>query len=203
MAAFGAKFVNLGNNPFGFGSPLKDGKYFIFDFSSAVMSFGKLAKYKNQRIPIPENAFIKPEKTPGKDNAVYEIAGALTEVALPFGAYKGASMAIAIEVLSGILSDGNFGSRTEIMKDGKFLGPSHFVLAINPALILGSIEKFQGLMQKYIRDIRNDKPGIRLPGDRGDKVETERRNNGIPLSRNLLDELKEWSGKLDCSFKLD
>ena len=40
MAAFGVEFANLGNNPFGFGAPVRGSRDFIFDSSSAVISFG-------------------------------------------------------------------------------------------------------------------------------------------------------------------
>ena len=119
MAAFGAQAANLGNNPFGVGAPVQGGRDFIFDSSSAVMSFGNLANYRRLGIPVPDNAFIRPEEA-GKDDAVYEIAGSLTEVALPFGHYKGASVAMLIEIFSGLLSLGNFGSRTETMHNDRF-----------------------------------------------------------------------------------
>ena len=37
-----------------------------------------------------------------------------------------------IEVLAGCLSSGNFGASAEGIADGKFLGPSHYVLAMVP-----------------------------------------------------------------------
>jgi LDH2 family malate/lactate/ureidoglycolate dehydrogenase len=203
MAAFGAEYPNLGNNPFGFGAPLKNGKQFIFDFSSAVMSFGKLANYKKQGISAPLNSFIRPKNAPGKEEIIYEIAGKLTEVALPFGSFKGASVAMIIEILSGVLSDGHFGSQTESINGGVFLGPSHFAFAINPEFFFDSSERFQELMQKYIDDVRCGDPDIRIPGDAADKIESERIENGIPLADNLLVEFKKYSQKLNCSFTWD
>lgn len=205
MAIFGSEVPNMGNNPFGFGVPVKGSHPFLFDFSSAVMSFGTFAKYKAQGWKVPEEAFFE-MKAHKEANVAYEIAGHLTNIALPFGAYKGASVAIMIEVLSGILSGGAFSQTTELFdKEGHFHGPSHFILVINPALTLGDSDAFNERMRILIEDIRGKQgiDGLRIPGDNANVIENERLKNGIPLTRSFLSEMKSLAEELDSEFTLE
>lgn len=183
MAAFGADFANLGNNPFGFAVPVADGEDIVFDSSSAVMSFGRLAKILADTGELPPSAFIKNKKASVGDN-VYEIAGDLEYLANPFGGYKGASIAILIEVLSGILSGGNFGRNTEISDGVNFRGPSHFVIAIHPEFF--DVGNLAERMSKYLDDIKQGSSEVRLPGASGQKIKQTRERQGIPVSTELM-----------------
>lgn len=183
MAAFGATFPNLGNNPLGFGAPVKDGPDLVVDFSCGVMSFGRLAKLQADGQPVPQDAFIKPTDIP-QDGPVYEIAGDLKWAALPFGGYKGASIAMMIEVLSGVLSGGNFGMKTETMDGGTFRGPSHFAMAFSPNAF--GIVDVAKQMETYVNDIAGQNATLRIPGDRASRVIDERSAAGIKVSQDLV-----------------
>jgi LDH2 family malate/lactate/ureidoglycolate dehydrogenase len=197
MAAFGATFPNLGNNPLGFGAPVEGGPDLIFDFSCGVMSFGGLAKLRAAGEPVPEDAFIKPTELP-QDRPVYEIAGDLEWAALPFGGHKGASLAVMVEVLGGLLSNGNFGIKTEVMDGDTFRGPSHFVIAFDPQSF--GIETMPALMAQYAAGIRQGRVSVRLPGDNAAAVAVERQRNGIPIGETLRREVRQLSDSLgvDC-----
>ena len=91
------------------------------------MSFGRLNRGRQQ---AAIGAFKTVASGLRRDSHVHKLA-ACTNLALPFGGHKGSAVAM-IEVLSGCLSSGNFGASAEGIADGKFLGPSHFVLAIGP-----------------------------------------------------------------------
>ena len=185
MLAFKSNKPNLGNNPFGFGGPIDKKFDFIFDFSSGVMSFGKLNNIIEKRLSVPKNAFKKINIK--KNDVVYEISKSVNYVALPFGDYKGASIAMMIEILSGILSSGNFGNKTELLKKGKFFGPSHFVIAIDPKKF--DCLNFSKNLKSYIFQVR--KKNLRLPGFDSNKIEKKRRKNGIPLSKNFEKKINE------------
>ena len=205
MAIYGAEIPNMGNNPLGFGAPVKGSHPFLFDFSSAVMSYGTLAKYKAQGWKVPEDAFFKP-KVRQEVNVAYEIAGQLTNISLPFGGYKGASIAVMLEVISGALSGGAFGHTTELIDDeGHFHGPSHFVLVINPALALGDSEIFTERMRSLIRDIRGKEEmnGLRIPGDQAAVIENERLKNGIPLPLQFMSEMQSLAKGFGSKFLFD
>lgn len=193
MVAFNATFPNLGNNPLGFGAPVKGGPDLIFDFSCGVMSFGGLAKLRAAGEPVPEDAFMKPTNLP-QDRPVYEIAGDLEWAALPFGGHKGAAVAMMIETLAGLLSGGNVGMKCETMDGERFRGPSHFAIAFDPATF--AIDNLAGDMAAFAAGIRQDQPSVRLPGDNAANTQADREREGIPAPADLSDEFKAWAEKL-------
>jgi len=205
MAIYGAEIPNMGNNPLGFGAPVKGSHPFLFDFSSAVMSYGTLAKYKTQGWKVPEGSFFK-SKAKQEANVAYEIAGELTNISLPFGGYKGASIAVMLDVLSGVLSGGAFGHTTELIdEEGHFHGPSHFVLVINPALVLGGSEIFAKRMSSLIKDIKGKKEmnWLRIPGDEAFAIYNERIKSGISLPVSFILEMQSLAEEFGTRFTLD
>lgn len=198
MTAFGAPFVNLGNNPFGFAVPVADAADFLVDYSCGVMSFGQLGRIRAAGKPVPADAFVKPRNAP-QDNPVYEIAGALEYAALPFGGHKGASVAVLVEVLAGLLSRGNVGMACETIADGRFQGPSHFVMALDPERV--GVGDIASDMAAYLRDIRQGAGEVRLPGDNAEATMRARTDNGIPVSASDMDELAAAAAEAKIDFK--
>lgn len=197
MAAFDAPFVNLGNNPLGIGAPVDGGPDLVVDFSCGVMSFGRLNKLKAAGQPVPEDAFVRPQLRPGGD-PIYEVAGSLEWAALPFGGYKGASIALLVELLSGVLGGGHFGADTETIKDGRFQGPSHFVLAVDPGPLLGDRAVLAARMRSYVDAITDGDPSVRVPGMNAAAIADERGGQGVPVAADLIDGLAALCGKYDC-----
>lgn len=197
MAAFGARWANLGNNPFGFAAPVEGGEDFLFDFSAAVMSYGRRNQYLARGEATPAGAFIKPEAK--LEAGVCEVAANLEEIALPFGGHKGASMAVVVDVLSGLLASGSIGAETETLHDGSFHGPSQFVIAIEPKLFraLG----FEKRLRAYIDAMHGSAASgdVRVPGEKGAKTRREREAAGIPVADALRDELRAWCEKTRVS----
>ena len=177
MIAFNSKKANLGNNPIGFGFPTKN-KNLIIDFSTAVLSFGKLNEMINKNIKIPKEAFAFKQK---RSNQIYEISNSQNYVALPFGDYKGASIAMFIEILSAVIGGGNFLKNTEIIKNNKFYGPSHFIIAIDPNKIN---KNSKSNIEKYLKELSKNYK-LRIPGLNSLKIEKKRTKFGIPLTKEI------------------
>jgi len=194
MAAFGAPAPNLGNMPFGFAAPVKDGPDFLFDFCCAVMSYGKLNRMKAAGQEIPAEAFKEAEQEKG--DKLFTNAAAAQNIALPFGGFKGGNIAVMVEMLSGLLSFGNYGQQTEVMKDGKLKGPSHFVMAIDPSKF-GNEGEYAEHMKGYLADLKASHPDISYAGERAGSIMEERKKNGILVSVELqaeIDALAEAKG---------
>ena len=200
MAAFGSGLANLGNNPFGFGAPRlgedgEGGQPFLFDFSAAVMSFGRRNEYRARGAELPDGAFVEPDASAGEEGGVCEIADSLAQLAVPFGGFKGASIAMMIEVFSGLLSSGNFGAKTETFdEDERFLGPSHFALAVDPQVF--GATSFLHDMRTYVEQMRRGNDDMRIPGDRSAEAVERRTREGIPLSGELAEAIDGWCERL-------
>ena len=198
MGAFGLSYPNLGNNPFGFAAPVSGGTDYIFDFSSAVMSFARKSQFESDEIPVPKGAFKKNEREDATEG-VCEIADSLSEIAEPFGGFKGASVAMMIEILSGVLGEGYVGEQTEMIQNGKFLGPSHFVLVINPASVPS--KNFEERMRFFVDGIRRDSKKVRIPGDRSFSIYRKRSRLGIPIDEDMMGKIKNLCRELGVSWR--
>ena len=155
------------------------------------MSFGRRAQLRRAGETVPPGNFVIPESV--SDEGICEIADSLDEIALPFGGHKGASMAVAIEVLSGLLANGAVGKQTETFgEQGVFLGASHFVLALQPERYNPD---YTSLATSYFAEMHRGQK-LRLPGDRAASHRLEREREGIPLSADVLDAITSWSSKL-------
>ena len=193
MAAFGLEQPNIGNNPFGFAAPSQGNNDFIFDFSSAVMSYGRRIDYLASGKELAEGSFITVKDNKGI-KGVCEVDDSQEQVALPFGGFKGASVAMMIDILSGLLSGGYSGVETETLnEEGLFLGPSHFVLVIDPKKL--GLGYFEEEMQNYIEGIRKG-DDVRLPGDNSDEKRLRRLSTGIPIQESFHQKIEMWAQEL-------
>ena len=135
---------------------------------------------------VPAGAFIEVQNT----NSGISNSAALKHVGLAFGGIKGGCVAMMIEVLSGVLSNGNFGANSETVgPGGELQGPSHFVLAVDPASFGVSPDEFASNMKKYTSDVKAPTTVDTYPGERSDRIKRDRALNGIALNESLVREL--------------
>ena len=99
MAPFGGMTKVLGTNPFAIAFPTVDGDAFSLDVSTAAAARGKIRMAAREGRVIPAGWAIDPE---GRDTTSPE-AGLKGSV-LPMAGHKGFGMAMAVDMLSGILT---------------------------------------------------------------------------------------------------
>jgi LDH2 family malate/lactate/ureidoglycolate dehydrogenase len=101
MAPWGGAEPRLGNNPFALAAPLPGRPPFVLDMAQSAVARGriKLAELNGERIPT--GWAIDPAGRPATD-PTKALAGAL----LPFGGYKAYALALAVEILTGVLAGG-------------------------------------------------------------------------------------------------
>ncbi|WP_050184380.1 Ldh family oxidoreductase [Domibacillus robiginosus] len=190
MAPWGGKEGYFGTNPLSYGVPAGKEIDIVFDMATSVVARGKitLARKNNQEIPI--GWAISKEGYPTTDPT--EAGEGLV---LPVGGPKGYGLAFFIEVLSGLLTGAAFGPYiSSLYKDlNKSQNVGQFFLVIR-ADLFEELDSFKGRMDQMIEEIRNiplahGYDRIYLPGE----IEYERSKKlaveGIPLSKNVLDEL--------------
>lgn len=195
MAAFGLERANLGNNPFGFVAPAEGRADFVFDASAAVMSFGRRRQLLDAGQPLPEEAWVTPAG-PIEDLGVCEVADSLDQLAVPFGGFKGASVAVFVELLAGLVPGGHSGEATETTHDGSFRGPGHFVLAVDPAAL--DTKTFASDMAAYLDGLHRGSDSVRVPGERLAQVARERDHAGLAVSAALAEALRDHAARVSC-----
>jgi len=161
VAPAGAIKPLFGTNPISFAWPRPGKTPVVFDMATASMAMGdvQVAKSEGHKVPLGTGL-----TTDGKDTTdPAEIADG--GVLLPFGGYKGSSIAMMVELLAGALVGDNFSFETAA-KDNNDGGPpsgGEFILAISPEKISGS--GWDRHADEFFNKMKSME-GVRLPGER-------------------------------------
>ena len=169
-----------GTNPMGFAWPRPDAPPLVFDQASSAMARGEIQIAARDGHPVPETAGIGPNgETTTDPNVVLEGAQ------LGFGGYKGASLALMVELLAGPLI-GEFLSTESLEDDQGIGGPpkgGELILALDPAKF-GDPTQFLAHGEKLFANILAQ-PGTRLPGARRFSNRQRTATEGISIPKSL------------------
>ncbi len=164
VAPAGATKPLFGTNPISFAWPRKGKTPVVYDMATASMAMGEVqvAKREGHKLPLGIGLTKNGKETtdPG------EIADG--GVLLPFGGYKGSSIAMMVELLAGALVGDNFSYETAA-KDNSDGGPpsgGEFILAISPDKLSGN--DWNKHSNEFF-DKMKSMDGVRLPGERRHK----------------------------------
>lgn len=104
VAPPGGRSGVYGTNPIAFAAPRGNGPPLVFDLATSVMSHGDVQVAARKGIQLPPGTGINKQGSPTSDPSEILDGGALTT----FGGYKGASIALMIEVLCAGLVGADF-----------------------------------------------------------------------------------------------
>ena len=188
MPAPGGATAVVGNNPLAIGIPGDDP--ILVDMALSEAALGKIRMAESEDREIPATWATDADGMPTTDASV-AIAGLL----LPTGGPKGYGLALAIDVLTGVLSGGGFGANVK----GLYADVSvpndcaHLCLAVDPAAF-GSPADFHTRVAKLVAEIRGSRlaPGVEsvlLPGQREAESATRAREQGVSLADSVRQSL--------------
>ncbi|MFZ5642628.1 MAG: Ldh family oxidoreductase [Bacillota bacterium] len=194
---WGGKKAYFGTNPIAFAFPGKE-QPVVVDMSSSTVARGNIILAAKEGKPIPEGWAIDNEGRPTTD-----AKAALDGAVLPMAGPKGYAMALAVEILSGILSGSAYGPRVGWIYDESTepVDIGHFFIVIDISKII-PFQDFISRMEHMIGEIKESPKAqgveeIFIPGERRTNVASKRIAEGIPVSGQLLSELNELARKLD------
>ena len=177
-----------GTNPMAFAWPRPGGNPVVFDQASAVMARGEVMIAARDGHTLPPGAGIGPDGQPTTDpNEV--LKGAL----LPFGGYKGASLAMMIELLAGPLLGESLSieaAETDRPDGGPPRG-GEFILAIDPTATRGD-PAWVTHAERLFTEIASQE-GARLPGLGRAARRAKIAKQGIEIAEDRLASLKALS----------
>lgn len=197
LAPTGGTERRVGNNPLGIGAPTNEGFPAILDMAMSAVSAWRIrmAAERGEEIP-PEWAYDKDGLPTTDAYAAYQGGGLLR----PVGDHKGVGLALMMDALSGVLSGGGFGTQIKRLDEEGYLETCHFFLALDITRFI-SLESFLERMGRLAEEVHGtptrdgaDRP--MLPGEREARVETERREHGIPYSPQVYEPLLELASEL-------
>jgi delta1-piperideine-2-carboxylate reductase len=186
MAPAGGKQPLYGTNPMGFAWPRQDQRPLVFDQASSAMARGEIEICARDGLPIPETAGVGPDGQPTSD-AKAVLAGAQ----LGFGGYKGASLALMVELLAGALI-GDFLSFESLADDRDSGGPpkgGELMIAIDPTKHgdpQGFLQRGERLFSAILAQ-----EGTRLPSSRRYVNRLATAQHGFHIPRSLYQQIIE------------
>ncbi|MCL6600152.1 MAG: Ldh family oxidoreductase [Alicyclobacillus macrosporangiidus] len=191
---WGGRRPYFGTNPIALAAPHGDGEPVSIDMATSVVARGKIILAAKRGEPIPEGWALDEHGRPTTDPV-----SALRGAVLPMAGAKGYGLALAVEVLSGVLSGAQFGDRVGSVYDDSpgMPGTGMFFMALNPAFFIGQ-RVFADRMEALVRDIRAIPPAdgfdrVYLPGERRRHTRRMREAEGIPVPPETMREFEQLS----------
>lgn len=193
---WGGRRAYFGTNPIAFAFPM-DGHPVVVDMSSSTVARGNIILAAKEGRPIPEGWAIDQEGRPTTDPRK-----ALEGAVLPVGGAKGYALALAVEVMAGILSGSAYGSEVGWIYD-ESLKPTdvgHTFIAINVASLM-PVQVYQERMADMVRNVKavplaEGFDRIMIPGERRRFQAEKRARQGVPVSENLRKELNQIAAEV-------
>lgn len=192
VAPYGGRVRRLSTAPVSIAAPSRR-HLFLLDYATSIVAEGKLRLKYIAGEPIPEGWIISPEGKPSKNPAdFYERNGAL----LPFGGHKGYALAMAVEILSGILPGAGFSCSRS------YLGGNNLLLiALDPEAFVG-LEEFKAQVSEFMKTMKETPPAegfteVLVPGEPESRSREEKLREGVPLEEEVWARIKEVASKLN------
>ena len=178
-----------GTNPMAFGWPRQGAPPLVFDQASSASSRGDLLLHHRDGKRIPPGWAIDPDGNPTSDPAE-----GLKGAQLPFGGYKGAALALMVELLAGALIGAPFSfqaTETDPREDMPPLG-GEVIIAIAPAHFHADPQDPLSHAEQLFGRVLSQ-PGTRLPSDRRYAAREETVSNGVLVPGSFYQSLQEMA----------
>ena len=192
VAPFGGGTGRFGTDPVCITFPsLGTAPPVVLDFATSRVAAGKLRVAMNQGKPLPPGVLIDADGKDATDPAVfYRGNGSM----LPFGEHKGSGLALACELLAGVLTGGG-AMQEKIPNHGVKNGM--FSILLDPARF-GDTGWMRQEMETLIGWVKSapPRPGVEevmVAGDPERKSRTRRLAEGIPIDGN------SWKGLVEAA----
>ncbi len=193
---WGGRKPYFGTNPIAFAFPT-DEYPVVVDMSSSTVARGNIILAARDGREIPPGWAIDAEGRPTTDPQK-----ALEGAVLPVGGAKGYALALAVEVMSGILSGSAYGPGVGWIYDDSLepVNIGHCFLTIDVSRLM-PLETFHKRMADMIRGAKavplaEGFEQILIPGERRRVKAEQRVREGIPVDENLLQELNQLALEL-------
>ena len=192
IAPWGGSEAKLGNNPFGFGMPTPGGDPIMLDMAMSVAARAKIRSAAEAGQAIPDSWATDRHGTPTTDPSQ-----ALNGFLQPVGGHKGYGLALAVDLIAGLLSGAAYLSHVKSWVDTpeapQNLG--HYFLVIDTARI-GPEDWLEARMADFT-DILHDTPPanpqapVQVPGEREMRSFRRAQTHGICIGEDLIAAIEE------------
>lgn len=182
MAPWGGLDKIVGLNPLSVAMPTASGSPFVLDVALGATAHGKIRVYAQKGESIPEGWAFDADGQPTTD-----AKAALDGLIQPIGAFKGLGLAMAVGMLSTLLSGAAYGTELGNMVDGPRPGhDGQFYIALNIEAFT-DLDTFSARVDAALSEIRGSRRAagvsqIYAPGDLEAEIRASYEAEGIPLN---------------------
>ncbi len=202
VAPTGGRTPMLGTNPFAIAIPAGQEQPVVLDLATTVVARGRILLHAKQNKPLePGWAFDESGRPTVDPHAA--VKGLLA----PIGGYKGYGIALAVDMLCGVMTGSNYGTHfpgflADNMKDPTDVGSIFAALSIESFM---DLPDFKGEMDKAIREIKTSVKAagvsrIYVPGEIEFETKAERLKNGIPIPDAVVKDFVALGEELSLPF---
>jgi (2R)-3-sulfolactate dehydrogenase (NADP+) len=187
IAPHGGKLPFFGTNPLAFATPRSGEAPLVIDQSSSVVAKVAVIDAHKRGATLPQGWALDADGQPTTDAAA-AMAGSLS----PIGSYKGASLALMIDLFAGGLTGSNFSFEASSFGDCDGGPPrtGQFVIAFDPLMFGG--RKFVERTETLLTAMQSE-PDVRVPGVR--RTDARRQNQaGITVPTALWESIQRLAG---------
>jgi LDH2 family malate/lactate/ureidoglycolate dehydrogenase len=197
MPPAGGRSPYFGTNPLSISVPGAGDAPLTLDMSTSVVARGRIVMAEKENRPIPNGWAIDELGHPTVDPAA-----ALRGAVLPMAGYKGAGLALMIDVLSGVLTGAAFGQHIVDLYDegGGRQNVGHLFLAIDISAFM-PINDFRRRVGQFSDEVRSQPrmPGVErifLPGEMEYESRQSAHRDGVLLTVAGREELDSLADRL-------
>jgi LDH2 family malate/lactate/ureidoglycolate dehydrogenase len=198
---WGGREAFFGTNPIAFGFPSGTDTPVIVDMSTSVVARGKIILAAKQGQSIPLGWAID-----SRGNDTNNPHEALQGAVLPIGGAKGYALALAVEILTGILTGAAFGPHVQNIynEQGDYANVGHFFLLFDIEKFM-PLDSFTRVMELFLEEVKSvpKAEGVKeilYPGERRKREYQKKLIEGISLSREVEKELNQLGKEWDIPF---
>ena len=175
----------IGNNPFGYAAGFEEGRI-LFDICLAYSSYGKMGEKVKNNEEVPVYWGLDSEGIPTSDPGKILESGLF----MPIGGHKGFGLAILVEILTTVISNGVILNQREEETGlkGKY---SQTAISIDIKKIMG-LGEYEQRNQEMVNIFRQLHPDIVIPGQRTEQAREKIMQLGyFELEEDVLKKLVE------------
>jgi 3-dehydro-L-gulonate 2-dehydrogenase len=188
MPAWGSKVPCVGNNPFCIGIPRKDGNI-VLDMAMSQYSYGKLQVTRLNGEQLTYAGGFDKEGNLTTDPGSIEESMRI----LPTGFWKGSGLAILLDMVAAILSNGAPTSEIDKVGKGGGGGCSQVFIAINPHTF-GTEEEINNIIESTVNQLLNVEPikeveKVYYPGQRTSQTRYKSMKDGVVADETAWNEI--------------
>ncbi|NHE55491.1 Ldh family oxidoreductase [Cyclobacterium plantarum] len=203
----------LGTNPISVAIPAGNQPPFVLDMATTTAANGKLEILQRKQKEAPLGWIQDKEGRPSSSPFAVKEGGALLPLGgdREHGSQKGYGLGAVVDIFSAVLSGANYGPWVPPFV--AFLEPHPHPVGEGLGHFFGAIrvdafrpaDEFKSHMDNWIKRFREAEPvagqeKVLIPGDPERELETERRQQGIPLLEPVVEDLKNLGDRLGVDW---